>query len=63
MQAMEMKSLVRAKKYCSYKGTVGRTAPNVMQCQFSAAWANQKWGTDVTKFNVAGEKLYLSPVM
>lgn len=24
---------------------------------------NQKWVTDVTEFNVAGQKLYLSPVM
>jgi putative transposase len=24
---------------------------------------NQKWTTDVTEFNVAGEKLFLSPVM
>ena len=24
---------------------------------------NQKWGTDVTEFNVAGEKLYLSPIL
>ena len=24
---------------------------------------NEKWVTDVTEFNVKGEKLYLSPVM
>ena len=63
MQEMGMKSLVRVKKYRSYKGDVGRSAPNVLQRHFEAHSANQKWVTDVTEFNVAGEKLYLSPVM
>ena len=63
MQEMGIKSLVRVKKYRSYKGNVGRAAPNVLQRQFDAHGANQKWVTDVTEFNVAGEKLYLSPVM
>lgn len=34
-----------------------------MQRQFTAEKDNSKWVTDVTEFNVAGEKLYLSPVM
>lgn len=63
MSELCLKSLVRSKKYRSYKGDVGRTAPNILQRQFNAQTANQKWATDVTEFNVAGEKLYLSPVM
>lgn len=63
MREMGIKSLVRIKKYRSYKGALGRSAPNVLQRQFNATGANQKWVTDVTEFNVAGEKLYLSPVM
>lgn len=63
MQEMGIKSLVRVKKYRSYRGNVGRAAPNVLQRQFDAHGANQKWVTDVTEFNVVGEKLYLSPVM
>jgi putative transposase len=63
MGEMELKSLVRAKKYRSYKGEVGRTAPNILQRQFEARRANEKWVTDVTEFTVAGEKLYLSPIM
>jgi putative transposase len=63
MGELGLKSMVRAKKYKSYKGEVGRTAPNVLQRQFKAQNPNQKWVTDVTEFNVAGEKLYLSPVM
>jgi len=63
MGKLGLKSLVRAKKYRSYKGEVGRAAPNILQRQFSAQKINQKWVTDVTEFKVAGEKLYLSPVM
>jgi len=63
MSELNLKSLVRPKKYRSYKGEVGRAAPNVLKRQFEASGANQKWVTDVTEFNVAGDKLYLSPVM
>ena len=63
MQALGLKSLVRPKKYRSYKGQVGRVAPNLLERQFDAAGPNQKWVTDVTEFNVNGQKLYLSPVM
>lgn len=63
MVEMGLKSLVRPKKYRSYKGDIGCVAPNLLQRQFTADRMNQKWTTDVTEFNVAGEKLYLSPVM
>lgn len=63
MVEMGLKSLVRPKKYRSYKGSAGRVAPNLLKRQFTAERTNQKWVTDVTEFNVAGEKLYLSPVM
>lgn len=63
MGVLGLKSLVRPKKYRSFKGEVGQAAPNELQRQFKANAANQKWVTDVTEFNVAGEKLYLSPVL
>lgn len=63
MGVLNLKSLVRPKKYRSFKGEVGQVAPNELQRQFKAEAANQKWVTDVTEFNVAGEKLYLSPVL
>jgi putative transposase len=63
MAQLQLKSLVRIKKYRSYKGLVGRIAPNILQRQFDAQRPNQKWVTDVTEFNVGGQKLYLSPVM
>ncbi|MGU7776413.1 IS3 family transposase [Burkholderia sp. MR1-5-21] len=63
MQQLQLKSLVRSKKYRSWRGEVGQAAPNLLQRQFSATQPNQKWVTDVTEFNVGGQKLYLSPVM
>jgi transposase InsO family protein len=63
MAGMGLKSLVRPKKYRSYKGQAGRVAPDLIQRQFTADRMNQKWATDVTEFSVAGQKLYLSPVM
>lgn len=63
MGQLQLKSLVRPKKYRSYRGEVGRVAPNLLKREFSAHKPNQKWVTDVTEFNVGGQKLYLSPVM
>lgn len=58
-----LKSLVRPKKYRSYRGTVGKTAKNLLERNFVAQRPNQKWVTDVTEFKVGQHKLYLSPVM
>lgn len=63
MTQLGLKSLVRPKKYRSYKPGIGQAVDNVLQRRFKAQAINQKWVTDVTEFNVAGEKLYLSPVM
>lgn len=50
-------------KYKSYKGTVGKIAPNHLDRQFSEDAPNEKWVTDITEFKLFGEKLYLSPVL
>lgn len=54
---------VRMKKYRSYKGEVGKIAPNLLERNFEVAAPNQKWVTDVTEFSLFGQKLYLSPIM
>ncbi|MEG0956624.1 MAG: IS3 family transposase [Citrobacter sp.] len=54
---------VRMKRYHSYKGTVGKIAPNLLDRDFSTTAPNQKWVTDVTEFNLFGQKLYLSPIL
>jgi putative transposase len=63
MDLLGLKSIVRVKKYKSYKGEHGKIAPNILERNFKAAAPNQKWATDVTEFNVAGNKLYLSPII
>ena len=51
------------KKYRSYKGEVGKVAPNMLERNFEATAPNQKWVTDVTEFSLFGQKLYLSPIL
>lgn len=63
MKFLGLKSLIRIKKYKSYKGERGKIAPNILQRNFKAAKPNEKWATDVTEFNVSGKKLYLSPII
>jgi transposase InsO family protein len=63
MSCLKLKSVIRAKKYKSYKGEQGKIAPNILNRAFKAEQPNQKWATDVTEFNVKGEKLYLSPII
>ena len=63
MGRMGIKSTVRPKRYQSYKGSVGKAAPNLLERRFAAKAPNQKWVTDVTEFNFKGEKVYLSPIL
>lgn len=62
MNYLGLKSLVRTKKYRSFRGEHA-SLPNVLNRQFDAPRPNKKWVTDVTEFNVRGDKLYLSPIM
>ena len=63
MGQLGLKSLVRPKRYQSYKGGIGKVAPNLLERNFAASKPNQKWVTDVTEFNIRGEKVYLSPIL
>lgn len=63
MGRLHLKSTVRPKRYQSYRGSVGKAAPNLLERNFTATAPNQKWVTDVTQFNVLGHKVYLSPVL
>ena len=43
--------------YRSYKGEVGKIAPNLLNRRdFHAEKPNQKWVTDVTEFSLFGEQ-------
>jgi putative transposase len=63
MKELGLKSIVRMKKYKSYKGKVGKTAPNILDRNFRAEKPNEKWVTDITEFKIFGEKIYFSPIL
>jgi len=63
MKELGLQCFVRAQKYKSYKGEVGKICDNLLNREFKAEKANQKWVTDVTEFKVHNEKLYLSPIV
>jgi transposase InsO family protein len=63
MRVLGLKSVIRIKKYKSYKGQQGKIAPNILNRNFKANQPNEKWATDITEFNVSGKKLYLSPII
>ena len=63
MGKLDLKSTVRPKRYQSYKGGMGKAAPHLLERNFTAPKPNQKWVTDVTQFNIKGEKVYLSPIL
>ena len=63
MKSLGLKSIIRLKKYKSYKGEQGKIAPNILKRNFKTAAPYQKWATDITEFNVSRKKLYLSPII
>ena len=64
MKSLNLKGKQRKnEKYHSYKGEVGKVAENLLRRDFSAEKPFEKLTTDVTQFNVCGEKVYLSPIL
>jgi putative transposase len=63
MKAVGLLCRVRMKKYRSYRGEVGKIAPDLLVRDFEATAPNQKWVTDVTEFSLFGQKLYLAPIL
>lgn len=63
MIEMGLKCKIRKVRYHSYKGEVGRVAPNIIERDFATGAPNRKWATDVTQINIGSTKLYLSPIL
>lgn len=63
MGLLQLKAIGPKKRYRSYRGEVGKVAANTLGRNFKAQVPQQKWVTDVTEFNLQGEKVYLSPVL
>ena len=63
MKTLKIYGKQRKSKYKSYRGEVGKVAPNILNRKFNAKVPYTKLTTDVTEFNVCNEKVYLSPVL
>jgi len=63
MRKMSLAGITAKRKYHSYKGEVGRIAPNVIDRNFTAERPCLKLTTDISQFVINGVKLYLSPIL
>ena len=63
MKEQGLKCLIRKKRYRSYKGTIGKIAPNILNRDFKADRPYQKLVTDVSQIAIGDKKSFLSPVL
>jgi len=65
MKHLNIKSLIRRKKYNYIKSKPEQTAENILNRDFTTNKPNEKWLSDVTEFKVMGHntKLYLSAIL
>lgn len=53
----------KKRKFHSFQGVVGKICDNVINRDFRAKMPYQKLGTDVSEFNIKGEKVYFAPLI
>ena len=63
MRSMGLHGKRRKSKYKSYKGEVGKIAPNIINRNFETTKPFEKLATYVTEFAVCDDKVYLSPIL
>ena len=77
MSKLGLYASIPTAKYKSYKGEIGKKAPNLLLVNeidengeiidqtrdFTTTNVNQKWTTDVSEFHISEGKLYLSPIL
>lgn len=63
MAQVGLKAKRKKKHYHSYKGEVGKIAPNVLGRDFKTDKPYKKWATDITQVNIHDNKIYLSPIL
>lgn len=63
MNSLNIHGKQRRSKYKSYKGEVGKIAPNILNREFVTDKPYTKLTTDVTEFNVCDDKVHLSPIL
>lgn len=63
MRQMHLKALRTPRQFHTYKGNIGKVAPNTVNRNFRAKEPNKKWTTDVTQVLIKDERIYLSPIL
>lgn len=63
MRQLHLKAIKTPRQFHTYKGNVGKVAPNTINRNFRASEPNRKWTTDVTQVLIKDERIYLSPVL
>jgi transposase InsO family protein len=63
MGQMSLKAKRKRQHYHSYRGDIGKVAPNIIDRDFNALGPNQKWTTDVTQMRIKDKWVYLSPIL
>ena len=63
MKDMKLYAAQPKGKYNSFRGEVGKIAPNILNRQFEASKPCEKWVTDVSEFHFPWGKVYLSPIL
>ena len=63
MGQMGLKAKRKRQHYRSYKGELGKIAPNVINRNFHTMAPDQKWATDVTQVKIKDRWVYLSPIL
>jgi len=53
----------KRRKYGSYLGKISPAPDNLINRDFQATIPNEKWLTDITEFQIAAGKVYLSPII
>ena len=53
----------RRRRYGSYLGEISPAPDNLINRDFQATTPNEKWLTDITEFQIAAGKVYLSPMI
>jgi len=63
MKQLHLKALRTPRQFHTYKGNVGKVAPNTINRNFRSSAPYKKWTTDVTQVLIKDERLYLSPIL
>jgi len=63
MKELGLKAVVKVIKYHSYKGVVGKVAPNLLGGDFKADAPLKKLTTDISQVKIGEVKCYISPVV